>query len=290
MFYVYNIPKKGTFDTQNIIMYTKTLGAESASLITKLASEGRSIFSIADAQELSGKSYSTVLKDLRRLVDAGWVVKLSSGIYALVPLSAGSEAIPEANRYMIARELIKPASYYLSHDSAFELHNMLTRPVTTVTVASPRRLGNRTVLKVPYRFIYVPKEKIWGISSIWVTPSEQVQISDMERTILDGLARPELCSGVSEVATGLWIRKDDLDWKKMILYVQKMGSLVVAKRLGYLLELYGLGLSHISQLREMIGESYALLDPMLPAGGPYLARWRLQINVDTKTLEGIVTT
>jgi predicted transcriptional regulator of viral defense system len=271
-------------------MYKKTLGAESASLITKLASEGRSIFSIADAQELSGKSYSTVLKDLRRLVDAGWVVKLSSGIYALVPLSAGSEAIPEANRYMIARELIKPASYYLSHDSAFELHNMLTRPVTTVTVASPRRLGNRTVLKVPYRFIYVPKEKIWGISSIWVTPSEQVQISDMERTILDGLARPELCSGISEVATGLWMRKDDLDWEKMILYVQKMGSLVVAKRLGYLLEFYGLGLSHISQLREMIGESYALLDPMFPAEGPYLARWRLQINVDTKTLEGIVTT
>ena len=191
-------------------MYTKTLGAESASLITKLASQGRSVFSIANAQELSGKSYSTVLKDLRRLANAGWVVKLSSGIYALVPLSAGSEAIPEANRYMIARELIKPAPYYLSHDSAFELHNMLTRPVTTMTVTSPRRLSNRTVLKVPYRFVYAPKEKIWGISSIWVTPSEQVQVSDMERTILDGLARPELCSGISEVATGIWMRKDDL--------------------------------------------------------------------------------
>ena len=271
-------------------MYTKTLGAESASLITKLASQGRSVFSIADAQELSGKSYSTVLKDLRRLANAGWVVKLSSGIYALVPLSAGSEAIPEANRYIIARELIKPAPYYLSHDSAFELHNMLTRPVTTVTITSPRRLDNRIVLKVPYRFIYAPKEKIWGISSIWVTPSEQVQVSDMERTILDGLARPELCSGISEVATGLWMRKDDLDWEKIILYVQKLRSLVVAKRLGYLLELYGLGFPYIDQLQEMIGASYALLDPMLPAEGAYLARWRLRINVDTDTLKGIVTT
>ena len=271
-------------------MYTKTLGAESASLITKLASQGRSIFSIADAQEVSGKSYSTVLKDLHRLVSAGWVVKLNSGIYALVPLSAGSEAIPEANRYMIAQELIKPAPYYLSHDSAFELHNMLTRPVTTVTVTSPRRLNNRTILKVPYRFVYAPDEKLWGISSIWITPSEQVQVSDMERTILDGLARPELCSGISEVATGLWMRKDDLDWEKIVLYAQKLGSLVVVKRLGYLLELYRLGLSYINQLHGMIGTSYALLDPILPAEGPYLARWRLRINVDTETLKGIVAT
>jgi predicted transcriptional regulator of viral defense system len=271
-------------------MYTKTLGAESASLITKLASQGRSVFSIADAQELSGKSYSVVIKDLHRLVNAGWVVKLSLGIYALVPFSAGSDAIPEANRYVIAHELMKPAPYYLSHDSAFELHNMLTRPVTTVTITSPRRLDNRTVLKVPYRFIYAPKEKLWGISSIWVTPSEQVQVSDMERTILDGLSRPELCSGISEVATGLWMRKDDLDWGKLILYVQKLGNHAVAKRLGYLLELYGLGLLYVDQLQEMIGTSYALLDPMLPSEGVYLARWRLRINIDTETLEGIVTT
>lgn len=271
-------------------MYTKTLGTESAFLITTLASQGRSVFSIADAQELSGKSYPAVVQELRRLVDAGWVVKLCPGMYALVSLSAGSDAIPEANRFVIARTLMKTAPYYLSHDSAFELHNMLTRPVTTVTITSPHRLRNRTVLKVPYRFIYAKNERLWGIAPIWVTPNEQVQVSDMERTILDGLSRPELCSGISEVATGLWMRKDDLDWEKLIIYSQKLGNNAVAKRLGYLLELYGLGLSYIDQLQETTGTSYALLDPMLAAEGAYLARWRLRINVDTETLKGIVTT
>jgi predicted transcriptional regulator of viral defense system len=271
-------------------MYSKTLGAESASLLTRLASHGRSVFSIAEAQELSGKRYSATLKDLHRLANAGWVVKLSPGTYALVPLSAGSEAIPEANRYMIARELIKPAPYYLSHSSALELHNMLTRPVTTVTVTSPRRLNNRTVLQVPYRFVYSPKEKMWGISPVWVTSSEQVQVSDLERTILDGLSRPELCSGISEVAAGLWMRKEDLDWDKLTFYVHELGSRVVAKRLGFLLELYGLGFSLLNPLQEMVGTSYALLDPMLPDEGAYLARWRLRVNVDTENLRGIITT
>ncbi len=107
---------------------------------------------------------------------------------------------------------------------------------------------------------------------------------------LDGLARPELCAGIS-VTTGLWTRKDDLDWEKLIFYSQKLGNRAVAKRLGYLLELYGLGLSHIERRdNEMIGKSYALLDPILPSEGAYLARWRLRINIDTETLKGIVTT
>lgn len=259
-------------------MYTKTLGAKNAFLITSLASKGQSVFSISDAQKVSGKDYAVVVQELRRLVKSGWVVKLSPGMYALVPLSAGAEAIPEANRFVIARALMRNAPYYLSHDSAFETHNMLTRPVTTVTITSPRRLRNRIILKVPYRFVYTKTDNLWGVIPTWVMPNEQVQVSDMERTILDGLSRPELCSGISEVATGLWMRKDDLDWEKLSLYCKKLGNQAVAKRLGYLLELYGLGLSQINRLQEMVGPSYALLDPMLTSEGAYIARWRLRIK------------
>jgi predicted transcriptional regulator of viral defense system len=271
-------------------MYTKSLGAESALLITTLASQGQSVFSIADAQKVSGKDYAVVVQELRRLLKSGWVVKLSPGMYALVPLSAGTEAIPDANRFVIARAHMENAPYYLSHDSAFEIHNMLKRPVTTVTITSPRRLRNRVIMKVPFRFIYAGNNDLWGMEPNWVTPYEQVQVSDMERTILDGLSRPDLCSGISEVAIGLWMRKDDLDWEKLTRYAKRMGNQAVAKRLGYLLELYNLGLSNIGQLQEMIGPSYALLDPMLMPEGPYTARWRLRINLDPEILRGIVTT
>ena len=269
-------------------MFSKTLGAESALLITRLASQGLNVFSIANAQKASARDYSVVVQELRRLVQTGWVVKLSPGWYALVPLSAGSDAIPEINRFVFARALMENEPYYLSHDSAFEIHNMLTRPVTTVTVTSPHRLRNRAILKVPYRFIYTKTTNFWGVTPSWVTPNEQVQVSDMERTILDGLARPELCSGISEVASGLWIRKDDLDWDKLIHYCEKLGNQAVAKRLGYLLELYDVGLSQAQQLQEMIGPSYALLDPMLTSEGFYITRWRLRINIAPELLRGIV--
>jgi predicted transcriptional regulator of viral defense system len=119
----------------------KTLGATSARLLTTLAEADRTVFSAADAQEVLGSSYGATLHTLRRLTQAGWLVRLTAGRYAMVPLSSGSEAIPQANRYVIAREVLAGASYYISHDSAMDIHNMLTRPVTTVTVTTPRRLA-----------------------------------------------------------------------------------------------------------------------------------------------------
>jgi len=272
-------------------MTNKTLGSTGARLLTTLAEDNRTVFSVADAQKVLGGSYDATLKILRRLAHAGWLVRLTAGRYAIVPLSAGSEAIPQANRYVIARELLDDAPYYVSHESAMDIHNMLTRPVTTVIVTTPRRLASRQILGVPYRFVYVPPSGLWGCEPVWVTPYERVIASDLERTILDGLARPDLCAGVGQVATGLWMRHDEFDWDRLAGYVRKSGRRVVAQRLGFLLELYGLGTpSLIESLQEMAGAGYARLDPLLPDVGSYLARWRLRLNLEPETLQAIVRT
>jgi len=272
-------------------MANKTLGSTSARLLSTLSQDNRTIFSVADAQRVLGTSYDATRKALRRLIHAGWLVRLTAGRYAIVPLSSGDEATPQANRYVIARELLGETPYYISHESAMDIHNMLTRPVTTVTVTTPRRLANREILGVPYRFVYAPPPGIWGNEPVWVTPYEQVIVSDPEKTILDGLDRSDLCAGVGQVATGLWMRQDDLDWEKLAHFAVKLGRRAVAQRLGYLLELYGLGTqSLIESLQAMVGTAYARLDPLLPNGGPYLARWRLRLNLEPETLQTVVRT
>ena len=100
-----------------------------------------------------------------------------------------------------------------------------------------------------------------------------------------------MCAGVSEVTTGLEIRKDDPDWVKLEEYARRLGSQVVAKRLGYLLELYGLGTPQIlAGLQKLVAPSYALLGPLLPASGRYLSRWRLHLNIDPEILKRIAST
>ena len=272
-------------------MSSKTLGATGAHLLTALAESNRTVFTISDAQELLESSYDAALKTVRRLAHAGWLVRLTAGRYAIVPLSSGDEATPQVDRYIIARELLDDTPYYVSHDSAMDIHNMLTRPVTTVVVTTPRRLADREILGVPDRFVYAVSSALWGSEPVWVTPYERVIVSDLERTILDGLARPDLCAGISQVATGLWMRQDDFDWDRLASYAQRLGTRAVAQRMGYLLELYGLGtLATIEMLQEMVGTSYARLDPLLADNGPYLARWRLRLNLEPETLQSIVRT
>ncbi len=271
--------------------YSKTLGSVNSRLYTTLAGQGRVVFSIEEAQTITGTGYPATQQVLLRLSRAGWVVRLGAGKYALVPPSAGDDAFPEASRLVIARELMGDTPYFISYESAMEIHNMLTRPVTRVIVSTSSRKKARTILQIPYQFVTVKPEDLWGYAPQWVSSGEKVQVSDPERTILDGLARPDLCAGVSEVALGLLIRKDELDWEKMASYAHRLGRQVVAKRLGYILEFYRLGSSHVlARLQEMVGSSYALLDPILPAEGRFLSRWRLQLNIDEKSLNGIGST
>jgi predicted transcriptional regulator of viral defense system len=51
---------------------------------------------------------------------------------------------------------------------------------------------------------------LFGNTKHWVTKQESVEISDLERTILDGLRHPEYCGGITDVAKGLWMRHDDV--------------------------------------------------------------------------------
>lgn len=272
-------------------MNKKTLGKENAVLFTGLASQGKLIFSIADAQEISGNNYQATLQALHRLVKAGWLVRLGAGKYALVSPEAGEAAIPVANRLVIGRELVGSVPYYASHETALEIHNLLTRPVTGVTITTPRRLKAKQVMGIDYRFVYCKSDKIWGTQLVWVSDSEQMVVSDPERTMLDCLARPDLCGGISEVAAALRMGKLELNWEKLSIYAKRYDPQSAVKRLGFLLELLELSTSTTyEKLQDIIGPSYTPLDPLLSDEGSYLSRWKLILNIDPGELKKAAST
>jgi len=142
---------------------TKTLGPASAELLLRLSGEGKTIFSIADAQAITNKSYKATATLLGQLAHKGWLVRLVPGKYLIVPLEAGLESIPMADRYVIARQVLTPLPYYISHYSAMELHQMTTQPVNTVYVTMPRQRASRIIAGVEYRFVYAHRRSFWGM-------------------------------------------------------------------------------------------------------------------------------
>jgi len=124
-----------------------------------------------------------------------------------------------------------------------------------------------------------------------VTKQEKVRVSDLERTIINGLKQPEYCGGLTEVAKGLWIRHQDINMRQLIKYAVKIGIGAVIRRLGFLLELYKIGTPEDWELLgSYLTETYVRLDPFLPSEGKFLRKWRLQLNVSPEELLSVVRT
>lgn len=271
--------------------YSKILGETEARLLASLASQDKTIFTTEDARWVTGTSAPATNSLISNLLRKKWLIRLNRGVYLIVPLSAGEQAEYSENWFVVANHLIQPHPYYLSHYSALEIHEMTTQPVLTVYISTPVRRVPKEIAGAMYRFVLTKPEDIWGVENIWVTPSQQVTVSDLERTIVDCLDRPELCGGIIEVARGLWAKRDSVDFAKLGDYVTKLGRKSVAKRLGILLDVYELGTPEIfEKLQPLVSASYVPLDPSLPASGCYLSKWKIRANVDADELKAATTT
>jgi len=266
----------------------KTLGPRAAQLLTDLNELRRSTFTLADVGSITGLSAAAARNLVHKAQQRGLVTRLKPGLYNLVPFELGRATEHVDSPYLIARELADPAPYFLSHGTAFELHRMVTQPNFTVYVSCTRRVRPQTVGGYDFRFIHINAQQEFGVMKHWIDKERFVMISDMERTIIDGLRHPAFVGGITEVAKGLCMKRDVLKVERLMDYAQRLGVGAVVRRLGYLLEHYGLAdASVLETLRNMLTSTYQRLDPLLPAEGAFFSRWRLQLNVTQEELDAV---
>jgi predicted transcriptional regulator of viral defense system len=267
----------------------KTLGPRAARLVTMLHERGRTLFSHADVEAITGLQEKSARNLMTGLVNRGLATRLKPGLFILVPFELGREREYLGNPYVVARELTDTPEYYISHASAMDLHQMVTQPQLAVFVTSPKAIRPRTVLGTEFRFVRCKPEDMFGIADHWATKTERVRASDLERTVIDGLKQPEHCGGFTEVAKGYWMRRDAIASNKLVDYALRLGVGAVVRRLGFLLETFeAAAVEEIERLRIGLTATYALLDPLMPAEGPYQARWRLRVNVEPDELRALV--
>ncbi len=266
----------------------KTLGPRSARLVTELHERRRTLFTLTDVQAITGLDSRAARSFVGKLVARGVATRLKPGLFILVPFELGRERHYLGNPYVVARELVGARDYYLSHASAMELHRMVTQPQLVVYASTPRPIRPRTILGTEFRFVRCKPGHLFGRTEQWVDKTEKVLVSDLERTIIDGLAHPEYCGGVTEVAKGLWMRHTDIDPTRLVDYALRLGVGAVIRRLGYLLESYGaVAPADLDRLRAPLTPTYQLLDPTLPHEGRHLARWRIRLNVSPEEIEAV---
>lgn len=269
-------------------LQTKTLGPRAAQLFVELNELRRSTFTLTDVGSITHLSPAAARNLVHKAQQRGLVTRLKPGLYNLVPFDLGRATEHIDSPYLIARALVGDKPYFLSHGTALELHRMVTQPNLTVYVSCTRRVRPQTVGGYDFRFIHITSEQEFGVMKHWIDKERFVLISDQERTIIDGLRHPAFVGGITEVAKGLWMKRDTLNAERLVDYAQRLGVGAVVRRLGYLLEHYGLaGAAALEPLRTMLTATYQRFDPLLPTEGIFLSRWRLQLNVTPEELDAV---
>lgn len=267
----------------------KTLGPVGAELINKLYMNNKEIFTFKDVNNLMKKNPGTNEELISNLVQKNIVARLKRGKYIIIPQQYGILKRYLGNQYVAAREIANSPDYYVAFYSAMNYWGMLTQPLLTMFVASPKRQRAPKKIAKEFKFIYVKPENIWGINEEWVTKSEKARISDRERTIIDALAHPEYTGGITEAAKGIWMTKEKIDFNRLVDYAVKYDKNVVAKRLGYLMEILDIEKPElIKTLMKYVHGRYDVFDPLMTRANLARNHWRLLDNVSPEQIKNLI--
>ena len=267
----------------------RTLGKVSAYLISNLYEQNKPVFTIPDVRKILNKEYNETTDLLSELVKRKIISRLKYGKFLIIPREIGDVDKYLGNWFVAAKEVVNSPRYYIGFYSAMNHWGMLTQPLLKIFVANPKRQIVPKQMKDILIFICIKEKFIWGIKEEWVAQSQKVRISNLEKTILDALLYPQHCGGITEIAKGIWIAKDKIDYNKLGEYVNRYSKNVVAKRLGYILEILEFDkLPLILDLRHSIKNRYDLFDPTMPYENKNKNTWRLIDNIGRNQILNII--
>src|SRR6185437_7506553 len=242
---------------------SKTISSKSAKLLDILHKEGQYCFSIETAYSLlHGSSKDAVKKLLSDMAKRGLLMRIKIGLYYIIPYDQDPQTFMP-DWHLLAQYLVEDTSYYIGYYSAMQVHSLITQPALKEQVVINKQIKPATlhIKEIPFQFIYHNEKHFFGFEKIWIDSFNKIQCSDLEKTFIDALFKPEYAGGITEITKAIYKSKDKIDFHKLLDYTEKFDSQAVAKRLGYLLELLDIKDPIVERLQQQNVKSYFLLDP-----------------------------
>lgn len=273
-------------------MRTKNISTKSNQVLTYFNQMDKDCFAYADAKYALPLSSNSALKELLSdMVKRGLLMRLKRGLYFIIPFEKDADSFMP-DWHIIAGHLVKNTNHYIGYYSALQIHNLITQPSLKEQIVVSKQIRPSTIKikNVEFQFIYHNENHFFGSKKIWIDSFNKVLCSDLEKTFIDCLFKPDYSGGIVEVARAIYTSKDKIKFNKLLEYAEKFKSQAVIKRLGFLLETLEIETDIIPKLNTLKTASYVLLDTELPKSGKMISRWSIQQNLETETIKSAIYT
>jgi len=238
-------------------------------------------FTVEDAVMTLGFEVERTRRFLAYLASRGWLSRVQSGVYIVVPLDATRPADWREDPWLVAARIFTPC--YIGGWSACEHWGLTEQIFREIQVITSRKVRNRhpVIQGTQFQVTVRSASLIYGTRVVW-RRDIQVWVSDPTRTVVDLLDDPSLGGGIRHVAEVVqtYFSSDMRDDVLLQDYIARLGNRTIYKRLGFMLETLGLEIpALVTVCQQLMSSGDTVLDPTTKKKGHLLKRWNLWINV-----------
>ncbi len=229
------------------------------SLFRELEKYGLEIFTLNDVIKITGQKREVVKSTLTRLVKKNKVFRLKNKYYS----------IREIENKFLFQKLFNET--YIGLHAALEYYGSTTQRFNNLDLITKNVLKDQKIEDTQITFHKVKSKLFFGYEKHKLSKTD-VFVSNIEKTIIDCTYFSSKVY-LSEISSFIDANKQEINTKKLTIYLQKINSAVLNKRVGYLLERKGISIGDID-----INNKYDRLNINLGEKGTRDRKWKLIIN------------
>ena len=229
-------------------------------LYFKLGEKEQRVFTIQDIAGMLNVSPQHARNLASRMVKKNVAERVKPGLFVRVPESVIlNKKFYKEDAILIANKSVKKA--FLSHYTALLMHGLAERYASKVYVTSLQHHRDIFYHNITIKFIHTSQKRFFGTETISYS-NEKIIVSDLERTILDVVNRPQYSGGWVETINCLK-NIEKVNWEKLLSYIIKFDSKILARRMGYImdnLENFSIPAHVKKKIEELSGENIYYFD------------------------------
>jgi predicted transcriptional regulator of viral defense system len=226
-------------------MSTRTVSSEASAVLEHVAAAKRRTVSLPVDRGWLAEITPHYARLLDRMAARKLLYRVLRGQYVVAPWATDGVDQAAPAELLVDLVLREQGEYYLGFLSALIAHRLTDLHTSTLYAAirqdSPTDMTSVALAAYELKLVRLSpsrwpseeneRERVRVQSGL----KEFVWRSSLERTLVDGLQRPELCAGIETVITG-WARveEDRVDWEA-VWAIAKRSGMATARRAAYLL-------------------------------------------------------